>query len=223
MLTTAERQRIREEEALRHRTKRGLDIERPKTLLAKGSAVMKGLWAILNSHFVLLLLSFFVLDHWTREYAAAQERSKVEDQRQRTLARLDAEITNRLEAGLMNLKIRKRQLAARNTVYMSDRGEIFSSALGALNAASIDKEYKDRDFASLAAEVKVLVETTERKDVQAALATYREMRAEADTKGSWGSKPMDDDRLRTMAKDTQDARLMLDKLRAKRWHNSPER
>jgi hypothetical protein len=220
MLTKVERHRIREEEALRHRIKRALDIERPKTSLAKAWASLKGLWEILNSHIVLLLLSFFVLNHLTREYAAVQERSKVEQQREQTLARLDAEIANRIEAGLLNLKMRKREVAARNTVYMSDRGEIFRSTLGALNAASIDKEYKDRDFASLAAEVKVLVESTERKEIQAALGTYREMRAEADIK-VWTTKAIDDDMVRTMGKDMYDARLMLDKLRTKRWHNDP--
>ena len=187
-LTNEQREQIRAEEIFRRELQRSLDAQTPPP---SGRARA---WALLNSSFVLWLLSSVVVSLLAAQYAAFQTNQAERVRTQNLVRRLDTEIGNRIHYAGIDL-----ELIRQNTDYQSrarpDGKETLDWTQGSLHQriasfldnsvpnhdplvaghqveVSVYPEYRSSRFHALIIELIRLVPSSETAALQSALSAY---------------------------------------------------
>lgn len=175
MVSDEQRLQIRAEEVFRQEVRHALEQQK-----APPSARTKA-WAILNSSFVLWLLSSVLVSGLTAAYARYQDARAARAQQQDLVRRLDTEIGNRiyhtrvgLEVDRDNVERGAYELTVRD-VYARLGGYLNNTAEGGNQDYSVFPEHRSRNFPSLLIELTSLVAADELGEVAAALAAYQQI------------------------------------------------
>ncbi len=176
MLDDGRKIEIEEEEAFR------LEVSRK---LCTGNTRSKGsqIWAVLNSSFVLWLLSSVIVSGITATYAIYQQRQKDASRVEETRRKLDTEILSRIDQALAGLKITAHEVSS------MDYGarEIYENVFNVLDNSylaskpensrdlSVIPEFRTRTFRSLVWELRSVVEQSEASELDAVLSVYEEL------------------------------------------------
>lgn len=174
MLTNEQKVVLRAEEEFRIEVRRELEARRPAA--SPGSR----LWALLNSSFVLWMLSSVVVAGITAVYARSQNEYAAERERTERIRKLDTEIGNRIAQAMRRLVVDV-QAAKQGSPY-TPQGIYFNAARYLNNDFardtkstadfSIFPEFKTRTLRSLITELRTLVEPPHQAVLDRILLNY---------------------------------------------------
>jgi len=148
-----------------------------RTLVAVDASRGARLWKLLNSSFVLWLLSSVLISGLTALYTHRQSRQAQEVQNRALQRRLDAEIGNRIYSTRLGLEVWRTNIS-RGSPPGTTRGAYAFVALYLNNTApnvdyAVFGEYRTRTFTSLLIELSTLVDPAELAALRDALAGYQ--------------------------------------------------
>lgn len=174
MLTDEQRQQIRAEEIFRRELRRSIDEQKPP--LSRREKV----WALLNSSFVLWLLSSVLVSWLTTQYAEYQSAEAERLRRQDLVRRLDTEIGTRIfYAGLHLELVRKNTVDSgagpdgKAVLKRTERSlykdlELFLDNSEVSRNVSVFADYRSKNFVPLVIELSELVPADEVTELQSA-------------------------------------------------------
>ena len=174
MLSEEEKAKIRAEEVYRQELRQALERG------DRGPFMREKLWSLLNSSFVLWFLSSIVVTALTASYGVYQRARDDEVRRLELQRRLDTEISGRIAAAVIGLRINRERIRRGDGIEADDVYVLVVSYLDNFFVSQADNprdfsvypEYRRRTFRSLLHELSRITVNSELDDLHEAAKAY---------------------------------------------------